>query len=344
VIPDHARDDILEVRVTRVEEPDRAFVLYTKHKPGRKRADVDLFKLGARYGEWFEVRSVRVYGLAELAEDYNSTIDRPLRNTRLRREGDDLFLEVDGSLNVGLIGIKFRTYQSELIMEAKLDSSGTVKMTKSLGGYCLRLRDTSVVSSIEAAGYGIMLTYAHRADNHPHRRFCELGESEKCRATYSVSTCNLLQATSRPEYSEGSYVVTVGDELRTLIISRLRGHMSLKQYTKAKGDSAEEIIRDNLNQIGLKLVADHPFGSGREDSNQRGPDMLARGPEMQLWFVEVKWWENSDDAMEAGIRQVKRYLVKYSSWREERVTGAYIVSLDWNLESFLTMKIRSIEA
>jgi hypothetical protein len=332
VIPEHARDDILEVIAARVDEPDRVFALYTKHNPGRKRADVNLYKVGARHGEMFDVIALRRYEAPLIAEDYNSKEDRPLRNTRLRSEGGNLSLEVDGSLSVGLAKMRLRTYQSELIMEAELGDAGAVKLTKSLGGYCMRLRDTSVVQSITAVGGGMLLTYAHKTDDHPHMRFCEVaGAYTEGKDRRMAVIQNPLQFVSRPEGFEGTYVARVSEELRSRVISRLGCRMSFKQYTKVRGDLGEEFVDLMLSKINCPQLLSHPLDQGRDfDSSRKGPDSLRRTPSAELAYFEIKWWKDFEAALFDARKQAKEF-PDDDVYDDEVVVGAYIANLNWNV-------------
>jgi hypothetical protein len=336
VIPEHARDDILEVRLARVEEPQRVFALYTKHKPGYKRADVDLFKLRPRYGEMFEVGSVRGYGAPQIAEDYNAADDRPVRNTRMKCEGGSLSLVVDGSLSVELAKMRLRTYQSELILEAELGDSGTVKMTKSLAGYCMRLRGSSVVHSITSVGGGMLLTYAQRTDDHWHKRHlnvAQVGENPN-RLGLPISTRDLIEMVARPNTFEGKYVGRVSEQLRAGIISRLVRRMPYKQYTEVRGDIGEELVDLMLTREGCVSLEDHPdyHGERKTGSNRKGPDNLRRIPRGGPAYFEGKWWGNPNKAYSAAVNQVNRISRKDRNFGTERIIGAYIAIIDWSVE------------
>lgn len=82
--------------------------------------------------------------------------------------------------------------------------------------------------------------------------------------------------------------------------------------------------------------AKHPFEKpGQSDSIRRGsPDSLMRyKPTNELYLFKFKWWKDVEDAYQAATEQIRDYFFNTPSYHGEKVSGAYVGLLDWDLSS-----------
>jgi hypothetical protein len=152
MIPDHQRDDVLEVSVIR-EEPKVECKLYTTHLPGYKRAYLDLYQLQPRKGEEFALESVKIYDLQTFFSEYNAGKPSNLGNTSLLTEDGETIIQVDG-LKMPLIRVSMRTYQGIVVVDCVIEGLGQIKFQKTVDGFEVRLGDHSPVSSIRPVSVG----------------------------------------------------------------------------------------------------------------------------------------------------------------------------------------------
>ena len=330
-IPEHARDNILRITAVRASEPEKEIVLFARYSPGSRRADIDVSKTGASHGELFRVKEVSANHDCDVVQDYNMQRDGRLKNTRLRYSGSRMFMEVDGLVEVELSKTRFRTHQSELIMDMELDSS-RMKMTRDVeGNYFMRLKERLPVTAIRSAGSGVVLTYANAAGE--HTRFCRGSPvgGKLVQAPVSAFQPDWIRVLSRPDGFEGEYVMELSDELRAIAVSRLSRRKPFKRYTKERGDLGEELIDALLHRGGCPQLMGHPLDPGREwDSSLKGPDSLRRVSNGLLAYFEFKWWKDVVVALSSAREQAKEFPVG-DVYPMGTVGAAYIANLDWSL-------------
>jgi hypothetical protein len=89
--------------------------------------------------------------------------------------------------------------------------------------------------------------------------------------------------------------------------------------------------------LGFGLVKAHPFGNGNRSSREQGPDFVVRDDMTGLYYVEVKWWDASDSSIAAAHRQGELYCKKNPFYEDEKVVGAYIAIVQWDIRTTLMM-------
>jgi len=172
IVPDHQRDEVLEVSIMRAESRV-GYQLYTRHLPGYKRAYLDLYQIKPQKQEEFVIKSVRLYDVQMFFSDYNTVKPLGLENTSLLIEGGEPTFEADG-LKVPLLEVSMRTYQGIAVIDCMIESLGNVKIQKTVGAFEVRLGDHSSISSIHAGERGLLLAYRRTLhDHHPHLRIAK---------------------------------------------------------------------------------------------------------------------------------------------------------------------------
>jgi hypothetical protein len=329
-IPHHERDDILEVKVVRCLEPQREFILYTKHNPGRKRADLDLYQFGAKYGEEFWVTSIRKHPIEEFPAEYNRMKPRGLENTELLWE-DGLRMRVDEA-ELELKVRAMRTYESRLFLDADLGNAGLLRFKKDLCGFSVRTKDRSLVQSLTTDGRNVLMMYKQPRGRMHVRVITPTRLTGVEKVAPMVRFRDGVQIVSRPDSFEGEYVVRVNPKLVAQIMARLASHYTCG-YTKERGDIGEELIDAILWQAGCPQLLSHPLDPGRDfDSSRKGPDSLREVPISLLAYFELKWWKEADVALCEAREQASGF-PREDVYADGPVVGAYIANLDWDLGS-----------
>ena len=81
--------------------------------------------------------------------------------------------------------------------------------------------------------------------------------------------------------------------------------------------------------------------TGREEvreytgrTRKRGPTSLMRNKTTgELFLFQSKWWRDIEKGATDAAQEVEDYFFKNPTYNGEKVVGAYVVILDWNLES-----------
>jgi hypothetical protein len=77
----------------------------------------------------------------------------------------------------------------------------------------------------------------------------------------------------------------------------------------------------------------HPFNeNNKEGASANDTDWLLRTPEGELVIQEVKWQRNVADAIRKGETQVGMDFDENPTFRGERIAGAYIAIMDWDVD------------
>jgi len=331
LIPEHERGDVLEVKVARVSEPAKEYALFTTHLPGYKRAYLDLFQLSASYREEFLIRSVRKYSVKEFMLGYNDVKSLRLENTELIWNGN-IAMNVEGRV-VELADARFRTYGGEVILDAELGEAGAVKIAKSLGGFVVRLKDHSLVTSIRASGESLLVVYQRTDhDDHPHTRGISNPVSSLTPRPAKEWLAGAIRVVSAPQGVEGRYGFETDSGLQIYAQSVLNATRNLDERRKTKGGLGEDILAYLLSIVGWTEILRHPLDANRESSGSSsfGPDSLAfRTTKGENYFFEFKWWNDTTDAEETARQQLEFYQLK-ELIDLYNLKGAYSGILEWN--------------
>lgn len=334
IIPRHeSRDDVFEITFARKSEPQKTGRLYTTHLPHYPRAYLDLFQTRADLGEQFLVKEVRAYDLNAFCKEFNLCKPEQLGNTRLAITASDTAMEIDEAA-VTLASTKLRTYQGQVIMEFGFGMAGRVKITKEGNGFSMRLGDHSRVTQVFARTGKVMLVY-HRTlqDPYPHRRIVSRVSESACPSACSQSFNGEFSIESKVGGAKGLYVVHATDATRSNVAQKLGSAIDVDDFRKTKGDIAEEIARQVLGELGFDIIADHPLDIEelKPGSSRIGPDFLIRERvSRRLYYLEVKWWYQVENALVRASKQVMADLHKSPELAGAKVHGAYVMLVDWN--------------
>ena len=339
VIPEHEREDVIEVKFRRKSQPTREYVLYTTHKPGYKRAYLDLFQVAPTQGEEFVIGEVGKYQEKRFAAEYNAAKPKGLENTELLYDGK-FRMKVDEK-DVELSAVRLRTHQGQMILDAEMGGAGPVKIAKSLDGFAVRLRDHSPVTAIRMKSGGIVLTYARtNHDPYPHRR--QVNHADYAERNQAPSGQAPLRFAVRQRWHDNPkvYEIDADAPTRALVTARLDSARDTDEFRKIKGDIGEELVRQALPHLGMTFVADHPVSSHSwlTGSERPGPDQLHRiNDTRELCYIEAKWWGKADNAYLKAKRQALRDLQAYPTFRGERVTASCVAIVNWRVEEELIL-------
>ncbi len=334
MIPSHdERSDLFEVRVARVSQPEREYPLYVTHKPGYERAYLNLYQLDPKSGEEFVAKPATIYSRGDFANQYNNSKPSGLENSQLIERNNRLYLRVGGS-ELPFAESKLRAYQGNAVLDGRIESIGEVKISKSLTGFDFRLKDHSRVTEFRT-DEGVVLGYQRtRHDPYLHRRVISDPHPKLVSHDRTPERLSIGKIEVFPE-SDGNprlFRLHVDEYRRESVRELLRYTRTPDEYRKIKGDLAEEIVRDLMPQLGMVMVADHPYNGDplKTRSERTGPDLLVAQSDQALGYLEVKWWGSVKEALERGEGQVSSDLRKYPAYHGSQVTEGYVAVVDWN--------------
>ena len=340
VIPEHEREDIIEVKVGRKSDLAMEYLLYTTHKPGYKRAYLDLFQLQPSQREEFVIREVGKYLEERFVAEYNIAKPEGLENTELVYADGRFQMKVDGR-EVEMREARLRTYQGQVILDAEIGSAGSVKVAKGLDGFVVRLKDHSPVTAIRLKSGGVVLTYARTDhDPYPHRRQVSRAECVEGSQVSSEQPSLEFVVRQRWHNNPNVYEIDADAPTRALVLARLDSARDINEYRKIKGDVGEALVRQVLPHLDMVFVADHPANSQSwlTGSEGPGPDQLYRIiTSRELCYVEAKWWGKADNAYLKARKQALRDLQLYPTFRDERVTASCVAIVNWRVEEKLIL-------
>jgi hypothetical protein len=236
---------------------------------------------------------------------------------------------------VELRNARFRAYQGQVILDGELGIAGPVKLAKSISGFAIRLRDHSQVTSLRVVSGGVVMAYARTDhDAYPHRRQVSVGESGA--NSTPLEELILRFAVLGPwRDTKNVFVIAADKRTKELVRTRLASARTLDEFRKFKGDIGEEIVRQTLSEVGMTFVADHPFNTQvwLRGCERLGPDLLVRVARGSgLYYVEVKWWGDPDEAYVEAEEQVLEDWKKHPTFDGKVIVGAYAAIVSWNAE------------
>jgi len=333
IIPRHKKSDILEVKFESYTEARTCNVLYTRQNPRSERAYLDLRQINPSPWERHLVGPVVVYPPSRFVNDYNKSKPVGLENTSLRfGEGRFTFSVDDKELAVA--NPTFRTYQGMVILDASIKDAGWVKIQKKLDGFEMRLRDHSRVLSMEMIGPDLLTTYARTTSDHGHRRMlAAVAPADHVKpVVQELVFRGKFRILSRQLGSVDVFTLEGDLEALEYVEQQLRATQTIDRFRKVKGDLAEKIFEQITRPLGLGFLADHPHNKDRwrVGSARTGPDFLVNSLASDEWlYVEVKWWNDDEDALETANEQALNDLDKYPECFGRKVDGSIIAVLDW---------------
>jgi hypothetical protein len=194
------------------------------------------------------------------------------------------------------------------------------------------------VNRVEAVGSGFDIHYRSGSRQDSVFRF----RNDK----FDESTLDSgLKLVSTPEFPGDSYTYKASPSFQELTRSRLNSAGGPFDKRCEKGDISEEIQRYLLSTLGQwEEVEYHPYDSAwrPHESKKRGPDSLQRSKSSgELGYFEFRWSTDAYQAFFECRRQAVEDLKKWPTYNGERVDGAFVGTLEWDLrKSSLNFYVR----
>lgn len=282
---------------------------------------------GVKAGDVLRLEGAKKYGIGDFIKEFDAHKGDSMKNVGLRSEKGRLSMEVEGR-RFALNEPHLDTRALKAILTANIESSGKpIRFQFDGEKVSPRLfRDSQVVGV--RLDNGLAIDYDKGGGE--TRTFRLLDRFDK------DLLVGKIRPVSSPGSGDGRYTFECDPSVGQQIRARLATMNGIQQFSRGKGDISEELQRHMLSISGLwEEIADHGYDDKHEGCFRRGPDSLQRlKASGELYHVELKWLEKLNEREYADARvQAKSYLKKYPFYRGERVTGAYISTLDWDADS-----------
>ncbi len=305
--------------------------LFRSYELGSASIDLRVGRLGAKYGDMFEFNEITPFEVADLVRAFNEHKPDYLENTSLILRPKALVLLVDAK-EIVLARPHLTTNKLEVALRAEIAStSKPIKFQFDGEKITPRFLQDWPIHRMNATPYGLEIAYSLSKNN---ARVFRLN-FEKFDAGVIRGK---LKVISRPENGEGVYLVEVADDFRRSVEFRIAAARGRSYYEcrYEKGDISEEIQRYLVETTGLwDEVAYHPLDKTwrAHESRKLGPDSLQRHKvSHKLHYFEFKWDWNWELTHHAAEFQAIKYVLAQPTYKGEKVAGAHIGILRWDIE------------
>ena len=306
-----------------MEQPvKRVFASYDARRDEMK---LRIGKIGARAGDVLRLEERKEYRREDFLRDFETHKVESLKNVRLLM-GEGLQMEVDGR-KFALMEARLDAQGLRAILSAKIEGTNApIRFVFDGERVTVRLFKDSMVTGLKSEqGLAINYEKGHGAT----RTFRLLDRFQ--RETLDTG----MRLTTIPEREDGTFQLHSDSWLSQHVRDRL-ARFSGQAFLRQKGDVSEEICRYALSLTRFwKEIDDHPDNTTlAEGSRRNGPDSLQRLYSGELFYFEFKWWSvRHPQAYDDACTQAERYLERFPTYRGEKVVGAYIGLLYWDVES-----------
>jgi hypothetical protein len=354
VIPEHEnRDDVFEVRISRVSKPEEEYEVYMTHKPDYERAYLPIRHVGAEHGEEFQVKKPEKYEESSFARDYNSSKPKGLENTSLEWRDGRFVLKVDNT-ELALEEAKLRAQEGKAVLDSRLndEEKNSVKIAKGIDGIDFRLKqDHAVVTSMKESKEGLMMSYERtHHDEFPHVRLMKVENLRQIQGEKVESWEH--EARLNPEEVRLERFIERSTDSVKIEFSEANARRAWEYWSSAtsqserfyhQGDIGESVARIALEKSGFKTIpkelhAPHNVRSYAHESEMPGPDVVFYGKvggKEGYYVGQVKHWRESAKA----LREAKEDAVKFRSGKDRRevedklggkIMGSFMLELNWS--------------
>ena len=354
-IPKHEnRDDVYEVRISRVSNPEEEYKVYTTHNPNYKRAYLPIRHVGAEKGEEFNVKKPERYEESDFARDYNASKPKGLENTSLEYREGKFMLKVDGT-EFALKEASLRAQEGKAVLDGKLndEDKNEMKIAKGIDGFDVRLKsDHAVVTSMKESKEGLTMSYERtHHDEFPHVRLVKVENLERVDSGKLESWEHKAKFNSE-EIRLEKPVGPLTDSIK-MEFSEANARKAWEYWSSAtsqserfyhQGDVGEAVARIALEKSGFKtfpkeISVPSNARSYAHESEMPGPDIVVYGSvggTEGYHICQVKHWRESAKALKEGREDA----MKFRDSLEDRplleqtlggkILGSFIIELDWS--------------
>lgn len=344
IMPPHREHDVLEFTIARDSDSSNDLTLYARHRPGYRRAYVDLFGIGARPGEKFLIKSVSTYPVQEFACAYNRRRPAGLENTEMSWTAGRFLIIVSGEIKIPLNDVNFTTFQGRVILNAKLGDGAKSQAKIAIGGgrSSFKLADKQPVVSLKNDRDDVVLGYK-RWENDARVRLRLLQPSNS-----SLPRAPEHEVSFRPGEIEIDRPIEHGETAVNIVFTEEARHRAWKYWALAsshnerkghQGDIGEAVACAVLEKSGYRVVERHTVKSSwfkpKHQCRGLGRDILAL-KEGRYHVVEAKHWKAFP---EKAIQQAEAELILFSRNSERKqleqrvrtkINRAFAMQLDWS--------------
>lgn len=325
----------LELRNVDTEDVDTVFARY--HASDR-RAEAHVGDIGGEKGSKFEPVGARGYNEDGLVRDFERGRCEHMKNVRLEHENGKMFLNVD-ERRVELEGWRLSTSGSHVVLRGKLEGEDSCKVEFDGRRASVRFGRDYPVEGMRVKDDVLSVKYEQsRSEKHEARLHLEHVDAPERPSLNQFDKPKMLEHvrfSNHPERIVGAYQFSldryVGDEVRTLNEQAWnRGGKSARD--SVKGEIGERLTPNLLESTGWERIQRHPFNeTKKEDARANGTDWLVKTPDGKIAIMEVKWFDDVDDAIRKGSVQVAQHFDENPYYHGQKIECAYAAVMDWDV-------------
>jgi len=324
----------LGLRNVESEEVEAAFARYNGSD---RRAEVYVGDIGGEKGSRYELVEASRYDEDRFVRDFERGKCEHMENVRLEHADEKLFLNVD-ERRVELEDYRLSTSGSHAVLRGKLDEEDSCKIEFDGRRAAVKFGRDYPVEGMRMEGDELVIRYAQSRDvKHEHRMYLEHLENPERPSLSMFDRPEMLEHVKmfdHPERVGGLYQFVLDkegrDETRNLLEeAEKRGDY---KYCMMKAEISERLVPNLLELVGWERIERHPFSEHtKEGASANGTDWLMRTPDGKLVMMEIKWYENSEDAVRKGESQAARSFDRRRPYGGSEIEAAYIANVYWKV-------------
>ncbi len=334
------RDDnaIVQLGLRNVETEDVETV-FARYNASDRRAEAYVGDVGGAKGSKYELVEAKEYDADMLARDFAMGRCEHLQNVKLEHAEDKMFVIVDGR-RVELEDWRLATSGSHVILRGKLEGEDSCKIEFDGRHSSFRFGRDYPVEGMRVKGDELSVRYAQswneKHEKRVHLEHLDAPERPSLGQFDKEEMKEHVKMFDHPERISGLYQFTLDGESQAEIKRLLddadkRGG---KQYEAMKAEVSERLVPNLLEVCGWKRIERHPFSTKDKDgASANGTDWLMQAPDGRVVLMEVKWYENRNQAINKATRQVGDDYRDHENDPDVKLEGAYIAIMDYDSDS-----------
>jgi hypothetical protein len=334
--PDH--NTVVQLGLRDVESDDVETV-FARYNASDRRAEVYVGDVGGEKGSKYELVEAMEYDEDRFARDFERGRCEHIQNVKLEHVEERMFVNIDDR-RVELEDHRLATSGSHVILRGKLDGEDGCKIEFDGRHSSFKFGRDYPVEGMKMEGDDLVVRYSQSWNEKHERRLhlehLEAPERPSLNQFGREEMLDHVKMFDRPEGITGLHQFVIDRETqseirRLLDDAKRRGG---KQYEATKAEISETLVPNLLEVCGWKRIERHPFSTKDKDGvSANGTDWLMQAPDGKVLLMEVKWYQNREDAIRKASTQVEKDFLQHREDSHWRLEGAYIAIMDYYEES-----------
>jgi hypothetical protein len=320
-------DSVVQFQVRNAREGEVRQV-YANYNSATGWMQISVGEIGARPADRLEITGGRRYMLEDAVADFNRQKPESLKNVSMTLEKGKLFLGIDGQ-RFEAKEPRLTSHGGKAVLKMGI-AEDNVKFQFDGKTVTSRFENSERIREFRTIGDGLYATREPSKDkSHLHRLVPEKVSSMSYEEMREWSS-DKIRIISAGNEIKGGHQLETTEEFQAAVRRRLTYAGTRRKAEK--GDVGEMLASKLFESIGLETVEDHPFSTDIESrgSSRRGPESVVRlSTTGRIYYTEVKNHTDEERAKRKAISQVKWYCDSRPMYGDERISGAFIATTNW---------------